>query len=248
MSTDEKAAKVAGVTPPAIVLYKQFDEGRVDFPSKGIKDTNNEVLAKFVGDNSVPLMDEISGDNYPTYASSGLPLAYLFLDPTNPDKDTHIEAIKPVSKKFRGVVNFVWIDAVKYVDHAKSLNLPTESWPGFVIQDMGEGLKFPLEGTPSFATVDAFVTKYSEGKVEPSLKSEPIPETQDEPTVTVVGKQYEQIVLDDDRDVFIELYAPWCGHCKRLKPVWDELGERYADLKDKITMYVSSPPSFPSKF
>ncbi|KAI5124827.1 hypothetical protein M0805_005457 [Coniferiporia weirii] len=236
-TTDEDAIKEAGVTTPAIVLYKRFDEPRIDLETHVPSVTVAEIET-FVKGHSIPLVDEVGGDNYQVYVQSGLPLAYLFVDPTDEKKEEHIAALRPIAAKNKGKANFVWIDAIKFGDHAKSLNLPEAKWPSFVVQDLSKQLKYPLsqakDVTPE--AVEEWVSSYLAGELQPELKSEAVPETQDESVYTVVGKNFDEVVFDESKDVFIEFYAPWCGHCKRLKPIWDSLGERFANVKDKLVI------------
>lgn len=42
----------------------------------------------------------------------------------------------------------------------------------------------------------------------------------------VVAENFDEIVNAEDKDVLIEFYAPWCGHCKNLEPKYKELGEK----------------------
>lgn len=206
------AADIAGVTPPALVLYRSFDEPRVDFPYPIISATAMDI-EKWISDLSVPYLDEVGPNNYAVYAESGKPLAYLFLDPSEENKEEHIKLLRPIAEKFHDKVNFVWIDAVQFGDHAKALNLQEAKWPAFVIQDLGKQLKFPYSQEQSLdaGKIEEMVESFLSGALTPELKSKPIPETQDGPVFDLVGKQFDEIVFDDSRDVFIEFYASWCG-------------------------------------
>src|SRR5690349_19928919 len=65
-----------------------------------------------------------------------------------------------------------------------------------------------------------FVKKCIEGTYVAYKKSEEIPATNDEPVKIVVGKTFDSIVNDANKDVLLEVYAPWCGHCKNLEPIY----------------------------
>uniref|UniRef100_A0A7N5JZN3 Protein disulfide-isomerase A3 n=1 Tax=Ailuropoda melanoleuca TaxID=9646 RepID=A0A7N5JZN3_AILME len=44
----------------------------------------------------------------------------------------------------------------------------------------------------------------------------------------VVAENFDEIVNNEGKDVLIEFYAPWCGHCKNLEPKYKEPGLRRA--------------------
>merc|ERR1712087_857402 len=83
--------------------------------------------------------------------------------------------------------------------------------------------KFGVKGFPTLK----FFT------LEAHLKSQAVPETNDEPVYVLVGSEFEKVV-GGDKDVFVEYYAPGCGHCKRLAPEYEKVGEAFSDVESVI--------------
>ncbi|EXJ95571.1 protein disulfide-isomerase A1 [Capronia coronata CBS 617.96] len=233
-SNDASLAKAEGVKQPAIVLYKDFDEGKSTFDGK----FEDEAITKFIKTASTPLVGEVGPETYAGYMGAGIPLAYIFAE-TPEERTSLAEALKPVAEKYKGLINFATIDAKAFGAHAGNLNLPTDKFPSFAIQETVKNEKYPFDGNKlTEKNIGKFVKSFVDGKLEPSIKSEPIPEKQEGSVTVVVAHSYKDIVLDDSKDVLIEFYAPWCGHCKALSPTYEKLAELYTSNPDYSSKVV----------
>jgi len=234
-SSDAELAKAEGISFPSVVLYKSFDEGKSIFSDS----LEAEAIEQFAKTASIPLIGEVGPETYAGYMATGIPLAYIFAE-TEEERASIAKSLKAVAEKHRGAISFATIDAKAFGAHAGNLNLKADQWPAFAIQDTVNNKKYPYDQDSEITAelIGKFVQEFVDGKVEPSIKSEPIPEKQEGPVQIVVAKNYDQIVLDDSKDVLIEFYAPWCGHCKALAPKYDILAELYVKegYTDKVTI------------
>lgn len=235
-ANDAAIARAEGVKQPSIVLYKDFDEKKATYNGA----LEPEALLSWVKTASTPLVGEVGPETYSGYITAGIPLAYIFAE-SEEERIEFAEKFKPVAEKHKGTINIATIDAKAFGAHAGNLNLDPKKFPAFAIQDPTRNAKYPYDQSKEISAkeVGKFIQNVLDGNVEPSIKSEPIPETQDGSVTVVVAHSYKDLVIDNDKDVLLEFYAPWCGHCKALAPKYDELAEFYAKNKEtssKVTI------------
>ena len=106
--------------------------------------------------------------------------------------------------------------------------------PTIRILDPAEGMKkFSYPGQIdklSIADIKKFISDFKSGTLKAFLKSEDIPDYTDKVMKSVVGLNFQDLVIMNENDVFIKFYAPWCGHCKEMAPAWIELAEELRNV------------------
>ena len=97
-----------------------------------------------------------------------------------------------------------------------------------------KGGKFKMDADFSMESFEQFLNDFLDGKLTPYLKSEAVPDNSDNDVKVVVAKNFDEIVNDPEKDVLIEFYAPWCGHCKSLAPKYEELAKKLKNEKSIV--------------
>jgi thioredoxin 1 len=64
----------------------------------------------------------------------------------------------------------------------------------------------------------------------------------------VSDESFDSEVLKSDLPVLIDFWAPWCGPCKAIAPVVEELAKEYAGRLKVVKMNVDDNPQTPSRY
>lgn len=154
-----------------------------------------------------------------------------------------------VAKETKSKLQFALVDKDSYRYEMNEIGLEDINRPVVAVIFDKNDRKYVMSEKFGVPELTKFVNDFTNGKLEPFIKSEPIPEKQEGNVVKVVGKTFDEIVLDESKDVLIEFFAPWCQHCKVLKPNYEKLAEKLKNEKDVVIAAIDATAnSYPPEF
>lgn len=65
--------------------------------------------------------------------------------------------------------------------------------------------------------------------------------------MNITSKNFEQEVLQSDKPVIIDFYATWCGPCKMLAPIMEEIASENDNIK-VVKIDVDQEPEISMKY
>ena len=66
--------------------------------------------------------------------------------------------------------------------------------------------------------------------------------------VHISDESFEEEVLQSERPVLIDYWAEWCGPCKTIAPVLDEIATEYSDRLKVVKLNIDDNPQTPPKY
>ena len=101
----------------------------------------------------------------------------------------------------------------------------------YILEPVSENpIKYRYKGEINEENILKFIAQWEKGEIKPFMKTENEILENDGDVFNLIGKNYKKDVLDNDKDVVVYFYAPWCEKCQNFYPKYERLARK---LKNK---------------
>ena len=73
-------------------------------------------------------------------------------------------------------------------------------------------------------------------------------QSENSPIVHVTDDTFDEEVRNSDRPVLLDFWAEWCGPCKMIAPIIDEIAQEYAGSVKVCKLDIDTSPNTPRKY
>ncbi|XP_073032446.1 protein disulfide isomerase-like 1-4 [Primulina eburnea] len=235
-TTSSDVAKLFHIDPlikrPALAVIKKEAEKLGIFDGQFTK----SAIADFVFENKHPLVTNLTRESARQVFENPIK-KQLILFATSSDSEKFYPAFLEAAKTVKGKLLCVYVeldneDVGKEVSEYFGVSGVFPRVIAYTGND--DARKFLLDGELTISSIKSFGENFLQDNLRPFYKSDPIPEKNDGDVKIVVGNNFDEIVLDESKDVLLEIYAPWCGHCQSLEPIYNKLGRHLRGIDSLV--------------
>ena len=230
---DEAIAKKFNAKPKSVVLFKKFDEKRNDLETikeKELKEFLDKYSQKRVGTFDDKTTEKVFGNNEP---------AIVYFGEKGDKWDEAEKLMDKLYDKLGGKLKVIMSEIKTGMGKriAEYIGVKKENLPSVRILDTRRDLKkYIMEGEINEKNILDFIDGWEKGKLKLHLKTAEEPKDNNGDILEVVGKTFQRDVIDNDKDVMLVFYAPWCGHCKQLLPKYQEVAKKLKAKNPKLIL------------
>jgi len=245
---------------PRYVSEKYGDRKRDRFPSSKI---SGSALKSWLQTRAQPLVGQFTPSTKERYFAKKLPVVIVFFN-LNWEGDAKganyfLNRVRKVATSMSGKLSFAIAAIGDFEAQLGDFGLEASDLRhdvriGLVHKEGDEEVYYGSDATKFSAEVlSGFASAFLANELSPSSRRDTSAPAEDDDGVdesavtTLTNDNFDQVVRDPTKDVLVEFYAPWCGHCKSLKPEYAKAAKALKGEKSlvlaKMDATAHDPPA-----